>query len=272
MGQQILDRMLPALQRMTWPDNEAATELGRITYYEGLEQVDEFRGDSRKMAGALRTFQTSDSRPYAFAGVAYALVAAAQENDGGYAQSGLDEAMAWLEKAQEMEPDRLDINFIEAFIYIYGGRLEDARLVLDFLNGQEPGNYFVATAEIAYWEAQGDVAQISAAFDRGITAADTVPQRLRLQSRKADFYHHCGLLDEAMAAYKQARHFDAQNAELIHNMSLVAWKMEDFDYAERLNQQALAIREFPAARKLAEVIEARKKDEGGRFMGLFGRK
>ena len=33
-------------------------------------------------------------------------------------------------------------------------------------------------------------------------------------------------------------------------MSLVAWKMEDFEAAERLNKQALALRPFPPAEKL----------------------
>ena len=156
MGQALLDNLVPNLSRVRWPVDEAATELGRIAYEKGLELVDEFRGQPQKLVAALRTFTSADSRPYAFAGTAYTVMAAARESSGEYAPAGLKTAMEWLEAAQEMAPDIVSINFIEARIYVFEDRLEDARLVLDFLQEQDPNNYHVWATETLFWEHVGD--------------------------------------------------------------------------------------------------------------------
>ena len=79
------------------------------------------------------------------------LVAASREKDGSYAAGGLKASLKWLEKAQEFAPDLFEINMIEAFIYIYSGRLDDARIVLDYLEELDPSDYYILTAEAAYW-------------------------------------------------------------------------------------------------------------------------
>ena len=122
MGRVLLEKLLPALVKMDWPVKLEATELGRKAYEIGLDKADEYQHDAKVLAAALRTFQTGDSRPYAFAGVAYVLVKASREKDGSYAEPGLSSALDWLEKAQEMAPDITDVNMIEAFIYVYSGR------------------------------------------------------------------------------------------------------------------------------------------------------
>lgn len=272
MGQQLLDKLIPALDRINWPENPLAHEVGRITYEEGIEQVDEWRGNPSKLAAALRVFATADSRPYAFAGVAYALVAGAREADGSHAPAGLDAAMQWLEAAQELEPDLVEINFIEGLVYIHGGRLEHARIVLDYLQQQNPDNYYLAAAEVEFAEAAGDEAQILQWIDRAIGAARTIPQRLRLHSRLASFLRQFGRYEEAKEAYRRARHFDAENVDLLHEMSMLAWEMGDIDEAERLNKQVLGRKpDMAAAVRLEEAIKLKRKDEGGVLGRLFGR-
>ncbi|HEX6386398.1 MAG TPA: hypothetical protein VF177_17130, partial [Anaerolineae bacterium] len=246
------------------------TEQGRHIYVESLEKIDASRGDPKTISATLRLLQTADSRPFAHAGVAYSLLALARESDGSYAQAGLDAAMQWLEQAQEMEPDIVEINVIEALIYIYGGRFDDARLVLDYLQGQEPMNYYLHLAEIAYWQSQSDRQQILYWFKEAMEIALTVPQRLRLRVQMADFHFESNLLNEALEIYREAVHFDRENAQLWHKISLVYLRQENYEEAGRANQMALRLQDFADARQVEAIIK--KKTSGTGVLGrLFGR-
>ena len=272
MGQQLLDKLLPALDRISWPENPLANEVGRIAYEQGLEQVDEWRDSPSKLAAALRVFASADSRPYALAGTAYALVAASREQDGSYAPAGLEAAMQWLEEAQELAPDLPDVNFIEGLVYIHEGRPDDARLVLDYLHEQNADSYYLAVTEVAFWEAQENEEQILKWIDQAINVADSVPQRLRLHGRLAGVLRRFGRYEEAREAYLRARHFDAQNLDLLHEMSMLAWEMGDLDESERLNKQVIARSpDHAAAAALDEAIKQKRRDEGGMFGRIFGR-
>jgi len=260
MGKQLINKLLPVLEKIPWPEQPVATDQGRQAYTIGLEKVDSFDGDPQQLTAALRTFQSGSSQPFAFAGVAYTLIAAAKEKDGSYDQAGLEAAMDWLEKAQEMEPDLLTINFIEALIYIHSGRTEDARLILDYLRAQDATEYYLHRAEMAYWEAIGDVEKTVHWHQEAAESAITVPQRLRVQAH---------LAEEAIAGYKQAIHFNKDNYLLWHKLSLAYWQQENIDEAERANQYALRLKDFPAGRKLEEAIKEKKSD-GGVLGRLFG--
>lgn len=268
MGEKLIDQMLQALEKMSWPDNPKVSQLGYQAYQVGLEKVAAYKGDPKALGDALRTFQTGDSRPYAFAGVAYTLLAAAREADGSYARAGLDGAMGWLEKAQEIAPDVVAINVIEAFVYIYDGRYDDARLVLDYLAAQEPDNEYLLLAEIEYWQRQKDVAQVVQWCEKAIRVATSVPQRLRLRSRLGDCYLEHGLLDQALAVYQEALHFDKQNVWLWHNLSLVYWRQENYEEAARCNKRALALSDLPQARQMENALK-QKVDSGGMLGRLF---
>ena len=112
MGQQLIAKLVPLLEKVNWPTNPAATEQGRQSYLVGLEKVDAYGGDPNQLTAALKTFVTGGSRPFAYAGAVYTLIAAAEEKDGRYDAEGLDIAMAWLEKAQDLAPDVSDINML----------------------------------------------------------------------------------------------------------------------------------------------------------------
>jgi tetratricopeptide (TPR) repeat protein len=261
--------MLPSLAKMPLPASAEATSLGRTTYEVGMEKVNNYKNDPKLLAEALRTFQTGDSRPYFFAGLAYVLVAAAREADGSYAQSGLEAALEWLEKAQESAPDIPEINFIEGLVYIYSGRFEDARLVLDYLTEQDPNCFNLMEAEVAFWQAQGEQEETIRAYQRAISEAANVPQRLRMQNRLGDFYLAVGMLDQALVVYKEAVHFDKENPWLWHNISTVFYGLKNLEEAARANKRTLSLLDFPEARQLEQELKA-KMDTGG-LRRLFGR-
>lgn len=270
MGVQLIEKMLPALEKMEWPQSLEASEQGRQAYMVGLERLDEYNGDVKMLSAALRTFQTGGSRPYACAGVAYTLVIASQESDGSFAPQGLDEAMKWLEQAQESAPDILEINVIESLVYTGYGRYSDARLVLDYLQEDDPHNYQLLKAELAYWKRQEDVDTAVYWFNKTAEAADNVPQRLRTRVKLADYYLEHGLLDEALPIYKEAVHFDHNNVVLWHKISMIYWQQENFEEAERSNQQLLRLQpDYAPAIKLHEALK-KKKSEGSRLGKLFG--
>jgi tetratricopeptide (TPR) repeat protein len=261
--------MLPSFEKIPLPPSAEATSMGRTTYEVGLEKVNNYQNDPKLLAEALRTFQTGDSRPYFFAGLAYTLIAAARETDGSYAQSGLDAAMAWLEKAQELAPDILEINVIEALVYIYAGRLEDARLILDYLEEQDPTCFYLMEAEAAFWQAHGDQEETIQAYEKAIKEAANVPQRLRMQNRLGDFYLAAGMLDKALAVYQEAVHFDKDNPWLWHNISTIFFRLKNLEEAAWANKKTLSLLDFPEARQLEQEIKS-KMDTGG-LRRLFGR-
>lgn len=271
MGQRLVESMLPAINKLQWPEETAATALGRQAYEVGLDKADDYVNDPKVLAAALRTFLTGKSRPYAYAGAAYILIKASREPDGSYSQTGLEKALNWLEKAQELDPDVLEINMVEVLIYVYSGRFDDARLVLDYLEAIDDSNFYLRKAEIAYWQEQGQLDETIRWYEQTINAADTVPQKLRLRRNLGDFYLHYRRYDKAIDVYREAIHFSKENATLWHTMSVAYWRMENYEEAKRCNQQALKLQDdYPAALKMQEALKE-KLDTGSLSQRLFGR-
>lgn len=270
MSEQLLEKLLPVLQKMEWSGSPEATEQGRLAYMVGLERLDEYDGDTKLLSAALRAFQSGASLPYSYAGAAYTLVLASENNDGSYVPAGLDESMKWLEKAQELAPDILEINVIEALIYTGHGRYEDARMVLDYLQEMDDYNYQVAKAEVTFWKRQGEIEETIHWFNKTAEIAETVPHRLRTKARLGDYYLQQQMFDEALGIYKEAIHFDNRNVQLWHKISMIYWQKEDWDEVEIVNQQTLRLQpDFAPAVKMHEALKA-KKSEGSRSGRLFG--
>jgi tetratricopeptide (TPR) repeat protein len=270
MGQILVEKMLPNLNKMPLPASKQPTQLGRQTYEVGLDKVDEFKGDPKTLVSALRVIQTGDSQPFVFAGVAYTLLTAAREPNGSYAQIGLDAAMEWLEKAQELAPDVVSINMIEALIYIYSQRYEDARLILDYLWEINPSNYYLYMAEIAFWQRQEQMEETVSWYQKAINASNTVPRKLGLRSALGDCYLEFGLDDKALELYKEAVHFSKGNPWLWHNMSIAYFNKEEYKEAAHCNKQALSLMDFPEAREMETALKS-KYATGGLASKLFGR-
>lgn len=272
MGKVLVEKMLPVLQVTKWPESTEASELGRKVYFVGLDKVDAFTGDPKSLTAALRTFQSGESLPFAYAGVAYTIIKASMEKDGAYSQIGLDAALEWLEKAQEVAPDLIEINMIEAYIYIYGNRLEDARIILDYLEGIDPTDYHVLIAEAEYWSQQKKKDDAIFWLNKAILAADTVPRKLRLRAKIGDVHLSYGENEKAVEVYKEAVHFAKGNQRLWHKLSVAYWRLEEFDESARCNKRALSIQEdYPEALKMKAALEEKKKDTGSLANRLLGR-
>ncbi|MCP4426027.1 MAG: hypothetical protein GY803_16160 [Chloroflexi bacterium] len=271
MGQNLVKQLLSGLKKMPLPTTPEATPQGLEAYRIGLDTVDSYKNDPKTLADALGTFRSGKSRPFTCAGVAYTLIAASREQDGSYAPMGLDAAMEWLEKAQETELDILLINMNEALIYIYGGRFDDARIILDYLRRQDASNYYLHVAEMVLGQRQGDVEMASLWYEQAVKSAVNAPQRLRLQSRMGDFYLEQGVLDKALVMFKEAVHFDKQNYRLWHKISVAFFRQGNFEEAQQYNQRVLRMNDYAPARQLEAVIEKELPSDTGRLGRFFGR-
>lgn len=270
MGKKLVQRLLPGLQKVQLSPETKATPQGQKAYEIGLEAVDSYKGDPKTLVDALGTFQSGRSRPFTCAGIAYVLVAASRERDGTFDQTGLDAAMAWLEQAQETEPDILLINMIEALIYAYSGRLDDARLVLDYLH-QQGNHYYLNVAEMVLAQQQGEIEIAGLWYGKAVQAAINVPQKLRLQSRMGDFYLAHNVLDKALVMFKEAAHFDKNNYQVLHKISLAFYRQGELAEAEQYNQRVLRMKDYPPARQLEAKLKEELGTDSGRLGKLFGR-
>lgn len=279
MGRTLISQLLPTLQKLDWSGVPEATTAGALVFRTMLDQVDGYRGDPKDLGVALRTIRTTDSLPYMYAGIAYILLAAAgPRNDatgtgalqqGDYDEEGLQAALEWLEKAQETAPDHLEINIIEVLIYIYSGRYDDARLVLDYLQGQRPDNYYLLRAEMTYWQAVGEHETALTWSQRALEEAETVPQRLRLKSSVAAIHRAAGDTSAALQSYKEALHFDDNNAWLCHQISLLHYEQNEFEEAAHYNERALRTNpDLAEAQQLREQLSEQQPDSS-RFLGRF---
>ena len=272
MGEELVQKILPAVAKMNWPTLEQTTTHGSTSYEIGIEKVAGSQGSPKQLSEALRIFQGGDSAPYAYAGVAAVLLSAAREKDGSYSADSLDAVMSWLEKAQAIAPEAVEINVIEGFVYIYGGNLEDARLVLDYLHGAEMGNYYVYTAEVAYWQQMGDVEQTAVWSEKAAQRASTNPQRIRMRLGLADFYAEQGKLDEALETYKSGLSTDKENAILWYKISVIYWKQKNLQECNRSNQMTLRLRpDYRPALQLKAALK-KKKTDSRKLGNIFGKK
>lgn len=248
--------------RVEWPEKDVATALGIQTYEMGLDKINEFNGNNPKvLQEGLHTFLSGDSLPYALAGTAYMFLTAAAEKDGTYAQEGINLAMSWLEKAHELEEDLSEINFIEAFVYLRSGELENARLVIDYLFEQAPYYYHLNIAEAQYWHALGELDEMEAWYKKAAELADNVPKRLRLYSQMAQAYQENGDIDTALKYYQKAVYFNKENGRLWHQIAVIYWNQGNLEECARANQKTLKFAPTAGAKKLNEALKKRIEAE-----------
>jgi tetratricopeptide (TPR) repeat protein len=174
-----------------------------------------------------------------------------------------------LEKAQELAPNLVVINMIEAFIYVYSGRFEDARLILDYLEDIEPNNLFLMRAEIGYWQGLGKLDEAVQWYHKAIDSAETVPRKLRLRTQLADCYLQFGDDDKALEMYQKAAHFSKEDPWLWHNMSIAYYNKEAYKEAAHYNKLALSIADIPEIKEMTTVIRS-KLGTGGLVNRLLG--
>ncbi|MEM8859947.1 MAG: tetratricopeptide repeat protein [Chloroflexota bacterium] len=268
MGRELVKKLLPVLNKIEWTDNHTITQFGLQTYEMGMDWVDQYEGDSKVLQTAIKTFQSSDSLPYALAGTAYMLANLAKEKDGTHDHVSLDEAMRWLGMAQEIEPDRPQINFIEAQVYLYKGEMENARMVLDYLHAQAPYIYRLNITEAQWQEKAGNFEGMDEFYLQAEKVSTTVPQKVRIQSLMGDTYMKAGNLEKALDHYNQAIYFNREGEKLWHKMSLIYWKMGDYEECKRCNDIVLRLKpNHPSGLKVQSELK-RKMGTGGLFNRL----
>ena len=210
MGKKLVKQLLPGLEKMQLPENAAGDSARSARRIESdWIRLIRIKAIRRRWLDALGTFRSGQSRPFTCAGIAYTLVAASQEQDGSYDPIGLDAAMEWLEKAQETEPDILLINMIEALIYIYNGRFEDARLVLEYLHQQDADQLLFACGRDGSGATAGEIEKAGLWYEQG--------RQIGASMRRNDYDCKPGwgifiwskaFYDKALVMFKEAAHFD----------------------------------------------------------------
>lgn len=231
------------------------TVQSRRIYEQGLDIINAYRGDPTFFVEGLRAFQATKSCPYAYAGVAFTFAMAAYGYGGEPGnRRGLKKAMEWLEKSQYLEPDRVEINFIEAVIYVNDGQLDNGRAVLDYLNQQDGKNYYLCLTEMNYWYKRNSEQNYLPWAQRAMDLADSDSRRALVTNGLAGFYLKQGRYDQSIKLYRQVAQLDPNDPWAWHNMSIMLVQMKQFKEAKRCNERALNLMEFGAARMIEEEI------------------
>ncbi|MFK7800818.1 MAG: tetratricopeptide repeat protein [Anaerolineae bacterium] len=271
MGKDLINKISPLLGKISWTESTAVTQFGSQTYEMGMDWVDQYDGGNTSvLQTAINTFKSSDSRPYAYAGVAYLLANVSQESNGSYDLNGLEESMKWLGMAQEDEPDRPQINFIEAQIYLFKGELENARLVLNYLSEQAAHIYRYNITEAIWCEAVEDYQGMEEFYAEAEKSADTVPKKLRIQTLLADAYMKIENFDKALKHYNQAVYFNRDGDKLWHKMSLIYWRQQNYEECKRCNDIVMRLKPTKSAQRVQEELKKKMGTGGGLFQRLRG--
>jgi tetratricopeptide (TPR) repeat protein len=264
----LVEQLNTLIQQADWPTEHRMTMQSRRTYESGLDAVNAYRGHLSVFVEALKRFQATYSCPYAYAGIAYTLTSAAAHEDTPAAmRRGWQKALTWLEKSQNLEDDRPEINFIEAVIYIHQAQYQNARLVLDHLYNQDTQNYYLCLAEMKYWEKQGDDQRYRQWFNRAAKAASTKGRQAFILNSLAHIFQKKGVYDKSLKLYRDVTELDPADPWAWHNMSVMLVRLKQFKEAKLCNERALKIMDFGAAREIEQEI---KKNIGG-LGRLFGR-
>jgi tetratricopeptide (TPR) repeat protein len=243
-----------------WPNAHRAAERNRRTYELGLDQINSYHGDPAIFFQALQTFAGTQSCAYAYAGIAFALTMAATVTGDGPYVVGFEEALRWLEKAQEWEPNLVEINFIEAVVYINWGQLENGRLILDHLAREESDNYYLCLTEMNYWSRQKHHDNYVGWLRKASKSANNKLREAHALSALAHLYLNQGQLEYSIGTFRDVVKLTPNDAWAWHNMSYMFLKLKKLKEAELCNQRALEIMDFGAARDIEEKI---KQNKGG---------
>jgi tetratricopeptide (TPR) repeat protein len=258
MGDKFLTYVTDLVNTTSWPEKPFANAKSQYIYEIGLDSVELFRGDPALLIEALRAFYQTDSRPYASAGIAAVLMSASYSHNDVYDESGLLEAQRWLEQAQAIIPDRLEINVLEPRLYIKLKRFHDARIILDYFQSENYEHYHIALTEMAYWIRQNNIEQAQHWYTQAEKLSSTRGRKICALNRLAECYftnqHH----KKAIETYEKLAKLDSNDPWLWHNMSIAYFRMGKYRESDKYNKKALSLMEFGAARNMEKLISKKK--------------
>jgi len=267
MSQQIIDQLLTIINNNTWPTAHRDNSKIRRYYEHGLDIVRCGSGTvQNNLVTALEIFHATQSAPYACAGIAATLAEAGMVYEKGAETK--EPALHWLEKAQDWEPDKININLTEGLIYAYADDFENSRLILDYLHSKTTDNYHLALGEIRHWWKSGDDQQYEDWIRKSYKLADNDLKTLHALRLLAQLYNKYNQPAEALKYYKKCLEISPKNPELWHNMSCILFDAEQYKEAAKYNQKTLELADFYKARYMKEQIEKKTKFS---LKGLFQR-
>jgi len=243
------------IHKREWPQETLLTAESQAVYERGIDILNMYRGHPQVLVDALKVFQGCGSQAYAAAGCAYALILSAYESGDDYSAAGLELARPWLIAAQNLAPNRVEIDFIEADLYIQLRQNTSARFILDHLNDNAPKHFYLCLSELYYWYAQRDLEQYKYWYEVAMPLATTKARQICLLSRAAGFFLALEEWKKVIETYRSLSALDPEDPWLWHNLSLAYYHLERFDKAQQANQKALELMDFPVAREMEELLK-----------------
>jgi tetratricopeptide (TPR) repeat protein len=266
--QTLIDQLEHIIEQARWPMEHRLTMQSRRLYENALDVVNHYCGHPGVFIEALKIAQATNSCPYAYAAIAFTLtMTASRESNSIASRRGFHKAIAWLEKSQAVEPDRPEINFIEAVIYLNQGQLQNGRLILDHLSTQDSRNYYVCLTEMNYWGQRDDEHQYLHWIHQAMEEATNNYRRAYVLNSLANFHRNKGNYDKSIKLYQKVVEFDPTDPWAWHNMSTMFVTLKQFKNAKICNERALKIMDFSAARQIEQEI----KKNTGSLSRLLGR-
>ena len=256
MSSQLINTINRLLHSYEWSSESTISPETKEQYERGLDVVHAYRGDPDQLFEALKVFQAIPSRPYAFAGIAYTLLAASYRHDTEYQPEGLKETAQWLVEAQSLAPDQVEINFIVAMLYVLQKRDDEARSWLNAL-ALKPPNYYVCLAEMRYWEHRRDIHKVYDWYVKASKAAERSEQRIYAIHMVAGSLLEADLPMQASEMYEHLAQYTPDDPWLWHNLSIAYYQQGQYEKASECNQRALQLMDFEAARQMTQRLKNR---------------
>ncbi len=258
MADELLDYMTDLINSTEWPEAPFINAKSQHAYETGMDILNLYRGHPQILLDALRAFYQTGSKPYAYAGIAAVLQSAAFSHSDVYEQAGLVESQRWLERAQAIVADRVEINFLEALLYINLKEYSNARLLLDHFERENYQHFSICTTEMKYWDRQNDVKQVFAWFQQAMRLGATKARQSYSLSRLAGCYLNNRCYQHAIHAYQQLAQLDPEDPWLWHNRSIAHFRLKQYKDAEKCNKKALGLMDFQAARDMERAIKQKR--------------
>jgi len=256
MGNELVEDIVNFIDLIEWPDECRVSEEAGVIFEKGLDKLDGYRGHPDVLFDALEIFVATGTCAYGYAGVASVMINASFLQGDEYYEPGLDYAMQWLKKAQELAPDQIEFGCIELNLLLCLNELEKAYSILEQLEKKTSKNYRVCGAAIAYWGEVNDMEKVKYWCSKAKQVANTEEQRELVARILADRYMMSERYEEALVHYEKISQTKTEDPWLWHNMSILYCEVEEFEKARTCNQNALNLMEFGVAREMKEYIDS----------------
>jgi tetratricopeptide (TPR) repeat protein len=258
MSQTLWQELLDLVRQTDWPHEESTSEGSQGVYESGLDLVNSYRGHPDILVEALKQFRACGSAGYAKAGISAVLMTAAYERGDSYDSGGLKAAESYLTEAQQILPDRAEIDHLAAKLCLLRKQDNDARRILDKLKRASPNDFFTASIDLWYWYNTRDIQKARASFEKAKTLAKSGEQRDLIANQMAGCYQTFGDPADAITAFREITAVAPDDPWAWHNLSIQLLQSGSIDEADRCNAKALQLMEFPAAREVQSAICKRK--------------